>query len=113
MITKKMMSDKDQSTREICRLINSPSLTAQMSNSPLVWFLLYDCDGRPYKGASADAVSLPLDSMIIHFRDAVKVKYDQPGFLKEIPSGLLLVYKNKDAFAEKVNHDSSNDSKSR
>ena len=67
--------------------------------SPLVWFLLLDsATGLPYKGTSADYVSLPPGSVIAQFRDAVKAKYDQPNYLKDIPSGTLFVYKNKAAF---------------
>ena len=70
-----------------------------MSDSRLVWFLLVDAaDGKPYKGTSADKVSVAAPADVADFRDAVKTKYDQPGYLKEIPSGALLVYKNKFAF---------------
>jgi hypothetical protein len=36
--------------------------------------------------------------VVDQFRDAVKTKYDQPGYLKDIPAGALHVYKNKAAF---------------
>ena len=74
---------------------------SSMSSSPypLVWFLLLDsATGQPYKGTSADAVSLSPGSVVVQFRDAVKAKYDQPGYLKDIPAGALHIYKNKAAF---------------
>jgi hypothetical protein len=42
-----------------------------------------------------DYVSLPPSAVIAQFRKAVKAEYDQPGYLKDIPSGNLLVFKNK------------------
>ena len=54
--------------------------------------------GEPYRGTSADAVSLPSGCVVVHFRKAVKAEYDQPNYLKDIPSTALLVYKNKAAF---------------
>jgi hypothetical protein len=67
--------------------------------SPLVWFLLLDAaTGEPYKGTTADYVSLPPVYVIAQFRDAVQLKYDKPYYLKDIPSSALLVYKNKAAF---------------
>ena len=67
--------------------------------SPLVWFRLLDsATGQSYKGTTADYVSLPPGSVVAQFRDAVQLKYDKPNYLKDIPSGALLVYKNKDAF---------------
>ncbi len=67
--------------------------------SPLVWFLLLDSNsGLPYKGTTADKVSVASCADVADFRDAVKAKYDQPNYLKDIPSGALIVYKNKAAF---------------
>ena len=64
-----------------------------------IWFHLYDYEtGKPYKGTTADCVSIPSSFFIAQFRDAVKVKYDQPGYLKDIPSGNLLVFQNKQSF---------------
>lgn len=82
---------------------NNPKQTQSSSMSsppsPLVWFLLLDAaTGLPYKGTSADYVSPPPGSVIAQFRDAVQLKYDKPNYLKDIPSGALLVYKNKAAF---------------
>jgi len=54
--------------------------------------------GEPYKGTTADYVSLPPTAVIAQFRYAVKARYDQPNYLREIPSSALLVYKNKAAF---------------
>ncbi len=70
--------------------------------SPLVWFLLLDsATGQPYKGSTADKVSVSSSADVADFRDAVKAKYDQPTYLKDIPSGALLVYKNKTAFGKR------------
>jgi hypothetical protein len=52
--------------------------------------------GQPYKGTSADAVSLLPGSIVINFRDAVKAKNSNK--LSSIDAADLLVYKNKDAF---------------
>jgi hypothetical protein len=72
----------------------------------LVWFLLVDSNGHPYKGSSPSSVSLPpTTSVIDQFRDAVKVKYDQPNFLKEIPAATLQVFKNKSAYNEDKDKD--------
>ena len=65
--------------------------------SPLVWFLLLDAaTGEPYKGTSADYVSLPSTAVIAQFRDAVKTKYSNK--LSSVDAGELLVYKNRVAF---------------
>ena len=70
------------------------------SNNPqqqLVWFFLLDSStGMPYKGTSADAVSLPPRSVIVHFRDAVHLK--NSSILTGIASSQLLVYMTKAAF---------------
>jgi hypothetical protein len=34
---------------------------------------------------------------VTNFRSVVQLKYDKPNYLKDIPSGALLVYKNKQA----------------
>ena len=68
-------------------------------SSPLVWFRLLDTTtGQYYKGTTADKVAVSSTADVADFRDAVKAKYDKPNYLKDIPSGALLVYKNKDAF---------------
>ena len=72
-----------------------------MSAPSLIWFQIVDAaTGKSYKGTSADYVSPPPGSVIAQFRDAVKTKYDQPGYLKDIPAGALHVYKNKAAFVD-------------
>jgi hypothetical protein len=64
----------------------------------LIWFLLVDAaTGQPYKGTTADAVSLLPESFIVQFRDAVKAKYADSHLQGVAPSDLL-VYKNKEAF---------------
>ena len=66
-------------------------------SSPLVWFLLVDsATGQPYKGTTADIVSLPPGYVIAQFRDAVKAKYSNK--LSSVDAGELLVYENKTAF---------------
>ena len=92
------------------KMSNSDEKTS--TSNLLIWFHLYDYDtGLPYKGTRATSVlrsSLAVP-IIDQFCDAVKVKYDQPGYLKDIPSGTLKVFKNKDSFdkrdskEEKVN----------
>ena len=67
--------------------------------SPLVWFLLLDSTtGLPYKGTTADYVSLPPGSVIAQFRDAAHLK--NSSILTGITSSQLLVYKNKAAFVD-------------
>ena len=63
-----------------------------------VWFQLSTGGGDPYMETTVDAVLLNPGIMVFQFRDAVKAKYDQPGYLKDIPAGALIVYKNKAAF---------------
>jgi hypothetical protein len=73
--------------------------SSMSSPSPLVWFLLLDfATGKPYKGTTADKVSVSSLADVADFRDAVQLKYDKPNYLKDIPSSALLVYKNKLAF---------------
>ena len=64
-----------------------------------VWFQLLDSvTGEPYKGTRAARVSLSSDADVDAFCDAVKSEFDMPNYLKDIPSGALIVYKNKEAF---------------
>jgi len=73
-----------------------------MSSPPsLVWFVLLDsATGEPYKGTSASSILLSSLAVAVvdQFRKAVKAEYDNPNYLKDIPSGALLVYKNKAEF---------------
>jgi hypothetical protein len=64
---------------------------------PPVWFQLVGADRLPFNGSSVDALTLPRRSSIREFRDAFKTKYDQPGFLKDIPPAMLNVFENKAA----------------
>jgi len=81
----------------------------------LIWFLLVDSAGQPYKSATVSAVSLPADSVVDQFRDAVKAKYDQASYLKDLPSSALQVYcknqfydaKNNREEAQSLEEDSS------
>ena len=69
------------------------------SPPPRVWFLLLDsATGQPYKGTSADKVSVSSSADVADFRDAVKTK--NSSILTGITSSQLLVYKNKAAFVD-------------
>ncbi|KAJ3329493.1 hypothetical protein HDU76_007808 [Blyttiomyces sp. JEL0837] len=66
-------------------------------SSDLLWFLLVDAaTGLPYRGTTATSVSLPPDSVVDQFRDAVKA--EKPNKLSSVDASDLVVYKNKDAF---------------
>jgi len=68
---------------------------------PLIWFSLLDsATGEAYKDTSATSIlrSSLLVPVVDQFRNAVQLMYDKPNYLKDIPSGALLVYKNKAAF---------------
>jgi hypothetical protein len=43
--------------------------------SSVIWFLLVESTGKPYKGTTADFLSLAAGSVVAQFRDAVKAKY--------------------------------------
>jgi hypothetical protein len=71
------------------------------SSSHRVWFRLLDsATGLAYNEFSTGYVYLAPGSVIAQFRDAVKTKYDQPYYLKDIPAGALQVYKNNAAFVD-------------
>ena len=59
-----------------------------------IWVNLWDSKGAGYQGATADFVRLPEDAIVAECRDAIHAKYDKPGYLKDIPAGVLTVYKN-------------------
>ena len=64
-----------------------------------IWFHLYDFEsGRPYRGTQSTAVNLSLAADLADFKDAVKVEYDYPHYLKNVDAQDLKVFKNKDAF---------------
>ena len=68
------------------------------SPSRLVWFQLFDsATGKPYKGTSADKVSVSSLADVTDFRDAVHLK-NSTSILAGIASSQLIVYKNKAAF---------------
>ena len=74
-------------------------MTMSSTEESKIWFHLYDsANGVPYMGTTADYVTLPPSAVIAQFRKAVKAEYDQPGYLKDIPSGKLLVFQNKQSF---------------
>jgi hypothetical protein len=71
----------------------------QRVDSPLIWFQLVDGNtGDSYKGTPCSAVRLFVDCDVDDFRDAVKLKYEQTGYLKDVPASTLLVYKNRSCF---------------
>ena len=71
------------------------------ASHPLIWFHLYDYEtGQPYKGTTADCVSIPSSFFIAQFRDAVKVKYSD-SHLKGIGPSDLKVFKNKQSFDQR------------
>ena len=67
-----------------------------MSSFPLVWFLLLDSTGEPYKGTTASKVSVSSSADVDDFREAVKAK--NSSILTDVASSQLFVYKNKAAF---------------
>ena len=86
-------------------MASNPEQSSSMSSPPypLIWFQLLDADtGQPYKGTTVSSIKRSsLDVPVVdQFREAVQLKYDKPNYLKDIPSGALLVYKNKTAFVE-------------
>jgi hypothetical protein len=58
--------------------------------------LLDSATGEPYKGVTADAVSLSPGSVVVQFRKAVQLK--NSSILTGLSASQLLVYKNKAAF---------------
>jgi hypothetical protein len=77
----------------------SSSMSSDPSPSPLVWFLLLDsATGEPYKGTTADFVSLPASAVVAQFRDAVHLK--NSSILTGITPSQLLVNENKAAFVD-------------
>jgi hypothetical protein len=71
-----------------------------MTSTSLIWFLLVDAaTAEPYKRTTADAVSLPADNYIVHFRDAVKAKLTN--LVSSVDAAQLLVYENKTTFQQR------------
>ena len=63
-----------------------------------IWFHLYDsANGLPYKGTTADKVSVPPSAVIAQFRDAVTAEYSD-SHLKGIDADDLLVFQKKQSF---------------
>ncbi|KAI8891671.1 hypothetical protein BC833DRAFT_454794, partial [Globomyces pollinis-pini] len=78
---------------------SNPQQLMSSPPSPMVWFLLVESDtGLPYKGTSADKVAVSSPADVADFRKAVKAEYNEPNYLRDIPSSALLVYKNKYSF---------------
>ena len=67
-----------------------------MSSFPLVWFLILDSTGEPYKGTTASKVSVSSSADVDDFRKAVKAENSNK--LSTFDAADLLVYKNKAAF---------------
>ena len=71
-----------------------------VSTLHLFWFSLLDSEtGKPYKGATVDAVSLQSDSVVAQFREAVQAKYSK---LFSFDASDLLVYKNRSCFDKAI-----------
>jgi hypothetical protein len=65
-----------------------------------IWFHLYDYEtGKPYKGTTADKVSVPVGSDVTDFRKAVKDECSNK--LSCIDAGDLLVFQNKHSFEKR------------
>lgn len=62
----------------------------------LIWFILLDRNGQPYKGTTESSVSLSPKSFVDQFRHAVYLK--NSSILPGVVSSQLQVYKNKSAF---------------
>ena len=76
------------------------------SSTAKFWFLLLDsATGQPYKGTTADFVSLPPGAVVAEFRDAVLSK--NPAILTGIAPSQLIVYRNIAAF-DRRNNDAAN-----
>jgi hypothetical protein len=71
-------------------------MDANTRNTRLVWFLLVDSDGLPYKGTSPTKVSVPSVADVDEFRSAVKAKHTNK--LASVDAADLKVSKNKIAF---------------
>jgi hypothetical protein len=73
----------------------------QESKSRLVWFLLVDDDGKPYKGTSAQTVAIGEDKCVVGtFRQSVMKRFqdERPLLLYGISSSQLRIYGNRTAF---------------
>jgi hypothetical protein len=70
---------------------------SMMTSTKYFWFLLLDAaTGQPYKGTTADFVSLSPGAVVAEFRDAVLSKNSNK--LAGVDASDLLIYKNKAAF---------------
>ena len=76
------------------------------SSTAKFWFLLLDsATGQPYKGTTADFVSLPPGAVVAEFRDAVLSKNSNK--LAIVDASDLLIYRNIAAF-DRRNNDAAN-----
>ena len=66
---------------------------------PLIWFQLVESDGQPYKGSSANSLSLNPSAVVDELRLAVVNK--NPNILSSVDASQLKIYKNKTAFDTK------------
>jgi hypothetical protein len=64
--------------------------------STLVWFLLVDSDGHPYKRTTVSSISLPSSTVVDAFQEAAHLK--NSSILTRINPSQLKVYKDKLAF---------------
>ena len=73
--------------------------------SPLIWFLLLDSvTGQPYKGTTADYVSIYSGAVVAEFRKLVH--RENSNKLANIDASDLLIYENKAAFDNRSTADS-------
>jgi hypothetical protein len=76
------------------------------SSTAKFWFLLLDsATGQPYKGTTADFVSLPPGAVVAEFRKLIH--HENPAILTGIAPSQLIVYRNIAAF-DRRNNDATN-----
>ena len=65
-----------------------------MTKKRSAWTCLVDADGNPYKNATATKVTIAADADVDDLRNAIKIKFDSPAYLRDVPAGTLKIYKN-------------------
>ena len=70
-----------------------------MSSAERVWVNLWDSKGAGHQGARTHSVKLPEDAIVEDVIDAIHAKYDKPGYLQDIPAGVLTVFRNAAHFS--------------
>ena len=72
-----------------------------MTKKRSAWTCLVDADGNPYKNATATKVKIAADADADDLRNAIKIKFDSPEYLRDVSAGTLKIYKNKNSFDQK------------